>query len=91
MKIEQVQPAEERPYRFTLPSEAKNRWWEREQQLVTQRRLLERLRYKQYVRNGTLGTWMQRSGDFLRSPRGVRLLLWMVYLYALRRFWMAGR
>lgn len=48
-----------------------DRWWIREQQLVTQRCLLERLRYKQYVRNGTLSNFMQRLGDWGRG----------VYLY----------
>lgn len=40
--------------------------WEREQQLVAQRRLRERLRYKGYVMRGTLSDFMQRLGDFGR-------------------------
>ena len=41
--------------------------WEREVQRVTQRRLLERLRYKQYLRAGTLSNFMQRLGDWGRK------------------------
>ena len=43
-------------YRFVI-RQLKDYRWEHEQQLVTQRRLLERLRYKQYVKHGTLGTF----------------------------------
>ena len=43
-----------------------DRHWAREQQLVTQRNLLERLRYKGYVRRGTLSCFMQRLGDWGR-------------------------
>lgn len=44
--------------------------WEHEQQLVTQRKLLEALRYKRYASAGTLGSFMQRLGDFGRTYFG---------------------
>lgn len=52
-----------------------DRFWEREQQAVTQRMLLERLRHKGYVRRGTLSHFMQWLGDIGRKYfAAVRLL-----------------
>lgn len=55
-------PAQRRPAQ-TLKDYA----WEREQQLVTQRALLESLRYKHYARAGTLTSLLQRLGGWGRT------------------------
>jgi hypothetical protein len=64
MKTEEVRKAETR---WELKRQFRDRFWEREQQLITQRCLRERLRYKKYQRAGTLGRFMQKLGNIGRA------------------------
>lgn len=49
--------------------------------------LLEKLRYKGYVKRGTLGTWMQTVGNSVRTNTGAwALIAWIVIaLYYMSR------
>lgn len=72
--------------RYVLPTLRADRFQQRERDLVTQTRLLEKLRYKYYVRHGTLGSAIQMLGDVGRSKRARWMLALLVYAYALWMF-----
>lgn len=61
----QVEQEQQRP-RFKVP-QFQDPHWERERQLVAQRSLMERLRYKGYVRRHTLSNFIQRLGNWGRN------------------------
>jgi len=63
--VEEIQ--EQQPqHKVQLPN-LKDYAWEKEQQLLTQRLLFERLNYKRYQRSNSLNDIMQRIGDNYRS------------------------